>query len=89
MSPTPFSIHTELHRSKTSGEGFIPIFKFSIHTELHRSKTKTYRQKKQTSLVSIRNYIALKLIKNIKTNYARLVSIRNYIALKQKDCMFH
>ena len=34
-----FSIHTELHRSKTTVESECSLYVFSIHTELHRSKT--------------------------------------------------
>ena len=36
-------------------------------------------------LVSIRNYIALKLVLRMSTPLYRLVSIRNYIALKRRD----
>ena len=35
-----FSIHTKLHRSKTSAVNKHIKFRFSIHTKLHRSKTR-------------------------------------------------
>ena len=55
---------------------------FSIHTKLHRSKTDFYWPALANSLVSIRNYIALKPDLAAAMNELRLVSIRNYIALK-------
>ena len=81
---TMFSIHTKLHRSKTPYVIFRVICLFSIHTKLHRSKTGAVKKDSVMSLVSIRNYIALKQRPGVVLKKIRLVSIRNYIALKQK-----
>ena len=79
-----FSIHTKLHRSKTSRPRLLSRIRFSIHTKLHRSKTRFCLPARQGGLVSIRNYIALKLVIPFTMATVGLVSIRNYIALKPR-----
>ena len=80
-----FSIHTKLHRSKTKGRVRNSSAEFSIHTKLHRSKTLVRKTILLHSLVSIRNYIALKQNIQFAVHRLRLVSIRNYIALKHQN----
>ena len=74
--------HTKLQCSKTPFDWYIRHLQFNIHTKLQCSKTGQWNIIAFISLISIRNYNALKLTFGENYEDTRLISIRNYNALK-------